>query len=454
MSALPPMIRVQGAQAKKRKTGELSSAPRTTEALGKSASVPELDEDQAAAHDIPVDDIPDVRDDSPDNLKESADKVNPPSPLKATEDPDAVIITGTGYSTPSAVVLSKHTSKESHPSTEQDVNKFKLPKYEKLEFDQLCSGFASRLETSYEMNKSLIHLTKESVTQTESVVADLRKNLAEQQNARSESERKYHLVLAELDRMKADNQKLERKGKADQAVILKQAEQAEGKLEAAQQELSGLKKHISNMTVAMFGGVLTIKAVMGSKEPVKSIKNMLSYLSMLPPKIEELKRSAALKGVMNTLRWCLAYASELKPEEVVAGYPELKDDGSEFTEEDYQRVIKESRFAATRLAAGLDLNKYQAAYDDKNKKVTPPSYEITSLAPPRPKNPFDLDMDLSLFLDDEDEFVPYPSVTGNWATYKLKLERAQGKVTRRRLESSQDVIFAFKRQSDPFFIGG
>ena len=57
---------------------------------------------------------------------------------------------------------------------------------------------------------------QESVTQSESALADLRKNLADQQNARAESERKYHLVLAELERMKADHQKLERKAKADQ----------------------------------------------------------------------------------------------------------------------------------------------------------------------------------------------------------------------------------------------
>uniref|UniRef100_A0A8I6XRX7 Uncharacterized protein n=1 Tax=Hordeum vulgare subsp. vulgare TaxID=112509 RepID=A0A8I6XRX7_HORVV len=132
MSALPPMIRVQGAQAKKRKAGDSSSAPKTTEVLGTSTSAPKLDEGQVAAHDAPVDDIPDIRDDSPDTLKETPDNVNPPSSPKATEDPDAVIITGTGYSKPATAVLSKHTSKESHPSTEQDVSKLKLPEYEKL----------------------------------------------------------------------------------------------------------------------------------------------------------------------------------------------------------------------------------------------------------------------------------------------------------------------------------
>ncbi|KAI4977728.1 hypothetical protein ZWY2020_014282 [Hordeum vulgare] len=349
MSALPPMIRVQGAQAKKRKTGDSSSAPKTTKVLGTSASVLELDEDQVAAHDVPLDDIPDIRDDSPDILKETANKVNPPSPLKATEDPDAIIIT---------------------------------------------------------------------------------------------------------EIMKADHQKLEKKAKADQASILKRAEQAKGKLEAAQQELFGLKKHISNMTLAMFVSVLMIKAVMGRKEPVKSIKKMLSYLSMLHPQIEELKRSTAGKGALNTLSRCLDYALELKPEEVAAGYPELKDDGSEFTEDDYHRVIKESRFAATHLVAGLDLNKYQAAYDDKNKKVTPPLYEITSLAPRRPKNPFDLDVDLSIFLNDEDGFVALSKC--NWKLGDLQIEGGESsrQGDRRWLESSQDVIIASKRQSDLFLIRG
>ena len=91
------------------------------------------------------------------------------------------------------------------------------------------------------------------MAQTESVVADLKKNLAEQQDAHFELETKFRLLQADLEKMKADQKKFEKKAKADQAAILKRAKQAEEKLEAAQQELAGLKKHVSNMTVAMFG---------------------------------------------------------------------------------------------------------------------------------------------------------------------------------------------------------
>ncbi|KAI4991863.1 hypothetical protein ZWY2020_040249 [Hordeum vulgare] len=103
---------------------------------------------------------------------------------------------------------------------------------------------------------------------------------------------------------------------------------------------------------------------------------------------------------------------DVEPEEVVAGFPELKDDASQFTEEDYHYCVKDSRSAATQLAASLDLGKYQAAYDESNKKVTPPSYEVTSLTPRRRKNPFHFEVDPSAILSDEDEFVALTNC--NW----------------------------------------
>ena len=120
---------------------------------------------------------------------------------------------------------------------------------------------------------------------------------------------------------------------------------------------------------------------------------------------------------------CLAYAREINPEEVAAGFPRLKDDGSEFAEEDYQRVVKDSRLAATQLCASLDLSKYHAAYDNKNKKGNPPTFVTTSLTPRRPKNPFDLDEDLSSILTDEDEFAALSKC--NWVLGDLQIEVGQ-----------------------------
>ncbi|KAI5016698.1 hypothetical protein ZWY2020_006549 [Hordeum vulgare] len=225
MSSLPPMIRVQGAQAKKRKTGGSTSTP-----------APEHKAIPAPAHADPAKDMSDDRVDLPSSPKGSMEAPNPPNPLKATEDPHAVIITA----------------------------------------------------------------------QAESTLGDFKKSLANQQDARAKAEEKYQTILADMEKLKATN----KKSQADQATVLKRAEMGETKLEAVQQELAGLKKHISNMTQAIFGpraanlqddcilrlkaiytlteqlytgSVLTVKAVMGAKEPITSIKKMLGCLSTLPP---------------------------------------------------------------------------------------------------------------------------------------------------------------------------
>ena len=183
-------------------------------------------------------------------------------------------------------------------------------------------------------------------------------------------------------------------------------------------------KAIYTLTEQLYtGSVLTVKAVIGAKEPITSIKKVLGYLSTLPPQIGELTRSAARKGVLTALSRCLAYAPKINLEEVAAGFPQLKDDGSEFVEEDYQKVVKDSRLAATQLAASLDLTKYQAAYDDKNKKINPPTFVVTNLIPRRPKNPFDWETDLASILTDEDDFASLSRC--NWVLGDLQIKAGQ-----------------------------
>ena len=75
-----------------------------------------------------------------------------------TEDPDAVVITGSGFSKPAATVLSKHVASSSQAIPESGLSKAKLSDYANLEFKELCSGFASRLEASYEMEKNLLKM--------------------------------------------------------------------------------------------------------------------------------------------------------------------------------------------------------------------------------------------------------------------------------------------------------
>ena len=89
----------------------------------------------------------------------------------------------------------------------------------------------------------------ELLTQAESAFGDLKKNLTDQQDARAKSEEKCQLILFEMEKLKADL----KKAQADQDALIKRAEKAEAKLDTVQQEMSGLKRHISNMAQAVFG---------------------------------------------------------------------------------------------------------------------------------------------------------------------------------------------------------
>ena len=57
------------------------------------------------------------------------------------------------------------------------------------------------------------------------------------------------MALTELVKLKAEL----KEAQAEQNAALKRAEKAEARLATVQQELSGLKRHISNMTQAVFG---------------------------------------------------------------------------------------------------------------------------------------------------------------------------------------------------------
>ena len=137
------------AEAKKRKTG--GSTP---------IIISEPIKEPVPIQDNPDQDKPEDQVDLPSSPKETMDAPKPPSPLTTAEDPDAVIITGTSFSKPATTVLSKHVSSSAQPILEHELSKAKLSQYENLEFKELCSGFASPLEASYEIEKSLLRMLK------------------------------------------------------------------------------------------------------------------------------------------------------------------------------------------------------------------------------------------------------------------------------------------------------
>ena len=137
-------------------------------------------------------------------------------------------------------------------------------------------------------------------------------------------------------------------------------------------------------------------------------------LSVLPARVEELKKSAARTGAINALIRAKAWVPDFDPIEAAQGYPSLKEDGSEFSEADLRAINREVRPLACQLAEEADLSHYQAQYDNQNKWVAAPIHEAENLIPPIRKHTYAPDIEPSLLIHDEAVFRALMGI--DWTT--------------------------------------
>ena len=134
------------------------------------------------------------------------------------------------------------------------------------------------------------------------------------------------------------------------------------------------------------GSQCTIASVALSNEVQTLLAHVLRKLSVLPQWINELRWSAARAGAINALSRAKAWLPELDPADIAIGYPSLKEDGSSFEDAYFLACVKEIRPVATLIASEVDLTKYQAGYDEENRRIPMPQYDVASLTPPPRKH--------------------------------------------------------------------
>ena len=148
--------------------------------------------------------------------------------------------------------------------------------------------------------------------------------------------------------------------------------------------------------------------------PPTLIKDTLERLSMLPARVDELKKSAARTGALAALTRAKAWVPDFDPVEAAQGYPSLKEDGTEFGNDDLRIINREVRPLACQLVEEADLSYYQASYDDKNRRVAAPIPEAQNLIPPIRKHTYAPDIEPSNLISDE---AVFQALTGiDWAT--------------------------------------
>ena len=131
------------------------------------------------------------------------------------------------------------------------------------------------------------------------------------------------------------------------------------------------------------GAVGAIVATQGKPAVMPKLAGMMELFSTVLAWGNVVKRSACRLGVMRGLELAKSYHPDMKPELLTDGFPEFNADGSPFSDEDYTRIIKETRVSATKIADAMDLSVVEPGYDERNKrlKTNPPEPVVFSLLP-------------------------------------------------------------------------
>ena len=149
------------------------------------------------------------------------------------------------------------------------------------------------------------------------------------------------------------------------------------------------------------GAQRIISATSFSKPAPTTIQGTLEKLSVLPVRLEEVKKSAARAGALMALTRAKAWVPDFDLEEALNGCPNTKEDGSSFTPKDLYALTKEMRPLASKLAAETDLSRYHPGYDLQNERVERPVFETVNLIPPVRPHTFAPDIDPSELINEE-----------------------------------------------------
>ena len=161
-----------------------------------------------------------------------------------------------------------------------------------------------------------------------------------------------------------------------------------------------------------------------SNEVPTLLVEVLKKLSVLPQWFNELRRSAARARAVNALSQAKAWLLELEPADNATGYPSPKEDGSPFEDPNFLACVKEIRPMATMIASEVDLTKYQAGYDEENRRIPMPQYDVASLTPPPRKHTFAPEVDPAGLVDDEAEFEALNNIDWSSSTFQEKEQGA------------------------------
>ncbi|XP_073353056.1 uncharacterized protein [Aegilops tauschii subsp. strangulata] len=212
----------------------------------------------ASAHEPPSAPAPNAptptADPSAEQVMEGSENPEIPSPAHP-DDPD-VEITRTEFVEPGRpTVLAKCSAKEE--LLERRRSKLDITDYTHLSIGDIVTGYVNQVHNSRDLEIDMvkqIHQKSEAVIkQFESEISELKNRLKTQESETQKANSKFEFSVSAQEKLKKKFE-AERKAWADEkTALLSRAEQAEATLAETTTELSGLKRHVSQMVSAIFG---------------------------------------------------------------------------------------------------------------------------------------------------------------------------------------------------------
>ena len=135
---------------------------------------------------------------------------------------------------------------------------------------------------------------------------------------------------------------------------------------------------------------------------------------MLPARITELKKAATRSGALTALIRAKAWIPDLEEDDIIKGYPGVKEDCSDFNNDDLRKLTKEMWPIASKLAKDTDLSHFQPVYNAEGKRQPAVIHDVEELVPPIRKHTYAPDINPSNLIHEE---AMFQALTGiDWST--------------------------------------
>ncbi|XBI55013.1 hypothetical protein VPH35_036916 [Triticum aestivum] len=177
------------------------------------------------------------------------------SPAQPADDPD-VVITRTEFVEPGRpTALAKCSAKEE--LLERHRAKVDITNYANLSIGEIISGYVNQVHSSrdleIDMVKQIQQKSEAACKKFEADISELKNRLKTQETETRKANAKFESSIAAQEKLKKNFEAERKTWVEEKAALVNRAEQAEKTLTERTAELSGLKRHVSQMVAAIFG---------------------------------------------------------------------------------------------------------------------------------------------------------------------------------------------------------